>query len=221
MSETPLRVHLTPPLLAAVLVLAPPALAQAPVDGGNQAAASPTLSDLGRSLRNYFSEEELSLLFQYMRDSVLAAFKDEEVSLPPDLAFKLEVLLARMKREGGHYMDNLIRQLERDLERNLKQKLKERMATPPAPVQTYTPPAIFALPMPPQAYPNPPGYAPPAPASAAPPASAAGMAQVPPAAAPVPVAPPLVPPAQTYQLPQWPFQLLQQLLQPPLPQPYP
>lgn len=100
------------------------------------APSSPTLSDLGRSLRTYFTEEELDLLFQYMRDSVIAAFKGEEVTLPPDLSFKLEILLVRMKKEGGHYMDNLIKQLEKDLKRNLEEKLKP----PDTSASTYTPP---------------------------------------------------------------------------------
>lgn len=118
-----------------------------PADKEPQAAApksppSPSLSDLGRSLRTYFTEEELALLFEYMRDSVIAAFKDEEVTLPPDLSFKLEILLVRMKKEGGHYMDNLIKQLEKDLERNLKEKLKEKLAPPDTSISTYAPPQI-------------------------------------------------------------------------------
>lgn len=116
---------------------APPVAAPPPVP------PAPTLSDLGRSLRNYFTADELDILFQYMRDSVIAAFKGEEVTLPPDLAFKLEVLLARMKKEGGHYMDNLIRQLEKDLERNLKEKL----APPDTSVSPYVPAnPVFILP---------------------------------------------------------------------------
>lgn len=140
--------------------------AAVPVKPGNATpqAASPTLSDLGRSLRSYFTEEELDTLFQYMRDSVVAAFKDEEVNLPPDLAFKLEVLLARMKKEGGHYMDNLIKQLEKDLERNLKEKL----APPDTSKTPYMPPQPVLVipflipqatlpqsPVPPAATPNP------------------------------------------------------------------
>lgn len=99
------------------------------------APPSPTLSDLGRSLRNYFTEEELSLLFQYMKESVIASFKGEEVSLPADLSFKLEILLARMKKAGGHYMDNLINQLEQDL----KHSLKETLTPPPIKEQPYNP----------------------------------------------------------------------------------
>lgn len=101
------------------------------------APASPTLSDLSRSLQGYFTEEERDLLFQYMLDSILASFKGEEVFLPPDLSFKLEILLVRMKKEGGHYLDNLIQKLEKDLKRNLEEKL-----TPPdTSVSPYTPPA--------------------------------------------------------------------------------
>lgn len=100
---------------------------------------SPTLSDLGRSLRNYFTEEELSLLFQYMKESVMASFKDEEVNLPPDLSFKLEILLVRMKKESDHYMDNLINQLEKDLKNSLKEKLKETLTPPPIKEQPYNP----------------------------------------------------------------------------------
>ncbi len=99
------------------------------------APAAPTLSDLGRSLRNYFTEDELSLLFQYMKESVIASFKGEEVSLPPDIAFKLEILLVRLKKEGGHYMDNLINQLEKDL----KNSLKEKLTPPPPKDQPYNP----------------------------------------------------------------------------------
>lgn len=225
MNKTPLSIRLTPPLLAAALALAPPALAQTPANGVGKAASNPTLSDLGRSLRNYFTEEELNLLFRYMRDSVLAAFKDEEVSLPPDLAFKLEVLLARMKREGGHYMDNLMRQLEKDLERNLKQKLKEKMAEPPQTAPALSPPVLFPLfvpqlppPLPQlapaQAYPSPPGYAPP-PGNA----PSSGYPVMPQGVQPSPVPPPPAAPAQApqsqgYPLPQWPFQLLQLLQQP-------
>jgi hypothetical protein len=109
----------------------------APQDAAPQAATppAPTLSDLGRSLRNYFTEEELTLLFQYMKESVIASFKDEEVNLPADLSFKLEILLVRMKKEGGHYMDNLINQLEKDL----KNSLKEKLTPPPIKDQPYNP----------------------------------------------------------------------------------
>jgi len=117
---------------------AAPALApEAAPETAPQAATppAPTLSDLGRSLRNYFTEEELTLLFQYMKESVIASFNDEEVNLPPDLSFKLEILLVRMKKESDHYMDNLINQLEKDL----KNSLKEKLTPPPIKEQPYNP----------------------------------------------------------------------------------
>lgn len=101
--------------------------------------APPTLSDLGRSLRNYFTEDELELLFQYMKESVIASFKGEEVNLPPDLSFKLEILLVRLKKESDHYMDNLIKQMEEDLKNSLKQKLQETLTPPPIKEQPYNP----------------------------------------------------------------------------------
>ncbi len=130
----------TPAQLPEAAINASPADAVTPENGGKaKPPAAPTLSDLGRSLRNYFTEEELSLLFQYMKESVMASFKDEEVNLPPDLAFKLEILLVRMKRESDHYMDNLIMQLEKDLKNSLKEKLKDKLTPPPIKEQPYNP----------------------------------------------------------------------------------
>lgn len=101
--------------------------------------ASPSLAELGRSLKNALTEEETSLLIEYMRDSVMAAFNDEEVALPPDLAFKLEVMAQRLKKQSNYYLDNLLKQLEADIKRSLKEKME---ASPPVP---YTPPAVPLL----------------------------------------------------------------------------
>ncbi len=167
----------------------PAASAEPETRAAAPAPASPTLSDLGRSLRNYFTEDELDLLFEYMRDSVIAAFKGEEVYLPPDISFKLEILTMRMKKEGGHYMDNLIRQLERDLARGLKEKL----TPPPLKNQPYRLPPLPApmAPLPPRPS-QPPGLMPaplpaPAPAPAPVPTPAPAPAPTPaPAPAPAP-----------------------------------
>ncbi len=123
-------------------------------------APSPSLSDLGRTFKNALSEEETSLLIEYMRDSVLAAFNDEEVTLPPDLAFKLEVLQQRLKKESNYYLDNFLKQLEADIKRSLK----EKMAVPPP--KPYTPPPVPLL-VPAMKSPMPaPAVAPPAPMAA-------------------------------------------------------
>lgn len=113
------------PLLSALA--GPVVAAEAP------AAPTPSLSDLGHAFKNALTEEETRLLIEYMRDSVLAAFNDEEVFLPPDLAFKLEVLSRRLKKEGNFYLDNLLKQLEADIKRSLKEKME---APPSVPYET-------------------------------------------------------------------------------------
>jgi hypothetical protein len=124
-------------LLAALASLAVPAPAAAQLP--DKAPARPTMSDIGHAFKNALTEEETRLLLEYMRDSVLAAFKDEEVTLPPDLAFKLEVLMQRLKKEGNFYLDNLVKQLEADIKRSLKEKMEPK---PPVP---YTPPEVPLL----------------------------------------------------------------------------
>jgi hypothetical protein len=120
------------------------------------ASASPTLAELGQQLKSALTEEETALLFAYMRDSVLATFKDEEVDLPPELAFKLEVLQHHMKKVGGIYLDNLAKQLEADIRRSLKEKMKPsppvpytlpqaRVVVPVTPVAPVPPPAVVPI----------------------------------------------------------------------------
>lgn len=131
---------------------AAPATPQAEATAPQADATAPrpqerSLADMGRSLRNYFTDEEMDLLLQYMKESVVAAFKGEEVALPPDLAFKLEVLLVRLRKEGGMYMDNLAKQLERDL----KRALQEKLVPPPAAPQDLPPTTPAMEPAPPPA----------------------------------------------------------------------
>jgi hypothetical protein len=111
-----------------------------PAPAADQAAtASPSLADLGHAFKNALTEEETRLLIEYMRDSVLAAFNDEEVTLPPDLAFKLEVLSQRLKKESNFYLDIWLKQLEADIRRSLMEKME---VPPPVP---YTPPEVPLL----------------------------------------------------------------------------
>lgn len=157
------------PLIALLWIVAVPASA----DDKPAKATTPSLSDLGHSFKNALTEEETRLLIEYMRDSVLAAFNDEEVSLPPDLAFKLEVLMQRLKKESNYYLDNLMKQLEEDIKRSLKEKME---VPPPVP---YVPPELPQLlptpvptpPLPPASAPQAPAtvYAPPAPVYVPPP----------------------------------------------------
>lgn len=128
-------------LLLAGLAAPAPAADKVPAKAPAKATpASPSLSDLGHMLKNALSEEETRLLIEYMRDSVMAAFNDQEVSLPPDLAFKLEVMAQRLKKQGNFYLDNLLKQMEEDIKRSLKEKME---VPPPVP---YTPPEVPLLP---------------------------------------------------------------------------
>ncbi|MEW6677438.1 MAG: hypothetical protein AB1421_05915 [Pseudomonadota bacterium] len=140
----------------AAIAPAPPQM-PAPAPEASATTKKKTLSDLGESLGSYFTQEEMDLLVEYMKESVLAAFKGEEVFLPPDLAFKLEVLLVRLKKEGTLYMDNLIKQLEADLKRSLEEKLTPPAAKPaPLPeVQPATAPAPGNVKATPKALPKP------------------------------------------------------------------
>lgn len=147
-------------LVASITV---PAFANDQVEG----TPSPSLSDFGRIFKNALSEEETRLLIEYMRDSVLAAFNDEEVALPPDLAFKLEVLMQRLKKESNYYLDNFLKQLEADITRSLKEKMEVPPTVP------YQPPSAPLL-VPTMKMPDTP------PASLAPPPSSpAGYVQTP------------------------------------------
>lgn len=114
----------------------PPVPPQVPDTAAPEAVPAPSLERLGKSLQNYFTEDELRLLFQYMQESVIAAFKGEEVALAPDLAFKLEVLYVRIQKEGNQYMSHLMKQLERDLDRALKDQFGPK---PPAGAQAEAP----------------------------------------------------------------------------------
>ncbi len=187
------------PLIALLLSIAVPASA----DDKPAKSATPSLSDLGHSFKNALTEEETRLLIEYMRDSVLAAFNDEEVSLPPDLAFKLEVLMQRLKKESNYYLDNLMKQLEEDIKRSLKETME---VPPPVP---YVPPEL------PQLLPAP--LPTPLPTPAQPPASA----PQPPTTFYVPPAPAYVPPPTNYAPAPWGyapwFYLPQPWSVPPLP----
>ena len=117
------------PFIALLLGLTGPASAS---DQGH----SPSLAELGHSFKNALTEEETRLLIGYMRDSVMAGFNDEEIALPADLAFKLQVLQQRLKKESNFYLDNFLKQLEQDIKRSLKEKME------PSPPVPYTTPEL-------------------------------------------------------------------------------
>lgn len=136
-APNPYLIHVAPPAPPAA-PSPPPVQIPTPLIMAPAQAGGPSLADLGKSLSAYFTDEELDLLVEYMKESVVAAFKGEEVFLPPDLAFKLEILLARMKKESMLYMDNLMKQLEQDLKRSLR----DRLTPPTTPAAVPGPQAV-------------------------------------------------------------------------------
>jgi hypothetical protein len=132
------------PLLLS-LALAGPALAQeaakepAQPPAPPQAAPAPEVSlvDMVKALSKFLTEEEVELVYDYMWDVSIASLKGtpEEVTLPPELAFKLTILQARIVKEGGFYLDGLARRMEKDLQHWREEKLK------PAPPVPYSLPS--------------------------------------------------------------------------------
>lgn len=147
------------PLLA--MPLSPARAGDAPPPAANAQPPAMDLDAVAKRLQNYFTEEELRTLFDYMRDVSIAALggASEEVLLPPDLAFKLAILQERMMREGEYQMQMMLKQLERDIDRALKDifLLMAPPAAPTPPKSSAPPPAPVPEPriQPPQPMPAP------------------------------------------------------------------
>lgn len=74
-------------------------------------------NEILQSMKDYLGPEDTDLLMAYIRDSTLAWLgQGQEPALTPDLAFKVEILQARMKREGAWYLQGLQKRLEEELE---------------------------------------------------------------------------------------------------------
>lgn len=118
-----------------------PAWADAPPPPAAQTPAL-DLDAVAKRLQNYFTEEELGTLFDYMRDVSIASLRGagDEVLMPPDLAFKMAILQERMLREGEYQMQLMMKQLERDIDRALKDLFIMVVPPPPAPTPKQAPP---------------------------------------------------------------------------------
>lgn len=123
-----------PPAPSTAAQATPPAAAQAP-NGASEAdktVPDASLVELVNALSKFLTEEETKLVYDYLWDSSVAALKGgdpEEVTLPPEVAFKLAILQKRIVKEGGFYLEGLARKMEQDLAR-----WRERMLTPSPPV---------------------------------------------------------------------------------------
>lgn len=150
-------------LLAGLALWQTPAWPQEPPRSEPPAPSAEQSMDLdavARRLRNYFTEEELHTLFDYLRDASIAALqgKGEEVLMPPDLAFKMAILQERMMREGHYQMQLMMKQLERDIDRALKDLFTFPPPTgqaQPEPQPSKPPAAVAPAPKPPAQPPQP------------------------------------------------------------------
>ncbi len=74
-----------------------------------QALPTPTLTGMLRSLGRFLTQDDINLLYEYLRDSAIASlFNQEEVYMPPDLVFKMAVLQRRAEIEGNHYLQVVV-----------------------------------------------------------------------------------------------------------------
>jgi hypothetical protein len=108
----------------------PAAAPDTPANG--KAAPEVSLVDMVKAMSAFLTEEETQLVYDYLWDSSIAALKgeEEEIILPPEVAFKLAILQKRIVKEGGFYLEGLARKMEEDLARYWR----DRVLTPPPPV---------------------------------------------------------------------------------------
>lgn len=124
----------TPPATSAVAPVATaPMPATQPADTpATKAVPAPeaSLVDMVKALSQFLTEDEVQMVYDYLWDSSIAALKgsDEEITLPPELAFKLAILQKRIEKEGGHYLQGLSLKMESDLAR-----WRESLNNPPPP----------------------------------------------------------------------------------------
>lgn len=76
----------------------------------------------------FLTEEEMRLLFDYMREAIIAAMKGEEYRMPPELAHKLAKMQQRLMEQGNAAVRQMMEMMQRELDRAL-----EELKPPPAP----------------------------------------------------------------------------------------
>lgn len=81
----------------------------------------------GLPLSAFLTEQEMRLMFDYLRDALLAALKGERYRMPPELAHTLARVQERIMRQGNAAVRQMLEMLEKDLSRTLEEM------KPPAP----------------------------------------------------------------------------------------
>jgi hypothetical protein len=102
------------------------ALSLALLTSGAQAEDAPPPA-AGLPFNAFLNEEELRLLFDYLRESMIAAMKGERYRMPPELAHTLARVQARLMRQGNAAVRQLMEMIQKDLDRALEEM------KPPAP----------------------------------------------------------------------------------------
>ncbi len=81
----------------------------------------------GLPLSAFLSEAEMRLMFDYLRDAMIAAMKGERHRMPPELTHTLARVQERLLRQGNAAVRQMMEMLQKDLERALEEM------KPPAP----------------------------------------------------------------------------------------
>lgn len=74
----------------------------------------------------FLTEAEMRLMFDYLRDAMIAALRGEPYRMPPELAHTLARVQERLMRQGNAAVRQMMEMIQKDLDRAL-----EEMKPPP------------------------------------------------------------------------------------------
>jgi hypothetical protein len=97
---------------------------------------APAKPGWGLSISNFLSDDEMDMLFDYLRDSFIATMRNdpEGATMAPELAFKLAILRQRLIKEGDAAVQQLMQALQKEMDR-AQREYNQRQAPPQAPPQ--------------------------------------------------------------------------------------
>ncbi|MFN3593655.1 MAG: hypothetical protein ACK4TK_03100 [Thiobacillaceae bacterium] len=75
----------------------------------------------------FLTETEMRLMFDYLRDAMIAVLKGEPYRMPPELAHTLARVQERLMRQGNAAVRQMMEMIQKDLDRALEEM------RPPAP----------------------------------------------------------------------------------------
>jgi hypothetical protein len=117
-------------LLGAGLAVAAPAVA-------DDTRVTPALPNMEQALRGMVGERDVSLLFDFLRESLTAAIEGREPPpVPEELTGRAEALGQALKAQGALVALALLATLEQRAKEALREPRPRRPAVPPAPSST-------------------------------------------------------------------------------------